>query len=272
MRSIFAALFLLSTPASAQTFPDYENLYVNDYADLLVPADERALTRQLSQLKKDVGVEMTVLTLDTQKDYAPGMTLEAFATGLFNTWGIGDANRNDGVLVLVIRNDRVMRLELGAGFAKEWDRVARNVVDDHFLPSLRNDRFSQGILRGTEATIQEIVLPFKEGAEPSKDNVRLWFFGLIAVLAVLSKGRGYIGDMFARFRTCPNCGKRGLRQTRRTIMSASTASSGTGTRRVECLHCDYETETTFIIPRISKSSGSGFGGGRSGGGGASGRF
>ena len=57
---------------------------------------------------------MTIITLESQAPYAPDETLEEFATNLFNNWGIGDAARNDGILVLVLPDDRAMRIELGA--------------------------------------------------------------------------------------------------------------------------------------------------------------
>lgn len=272
MRTLIAVFLLSTTPVFAQTFPAYQSLTVNDYADVLTDTDEATLSRQLLGLKRDTGVEMTVLTLDSQSDYAPNMTFEAFATGLFNKWGIGDAQRNDGVLILVISGDRVIRIELGAAFQRDWDTVAQDVMNDHFLPSLREDKFAQGIKDGTTATIDKIVMPFLDGDEPAKNKQGPWIFGLFAAVIALSKGRGFLGDQFARFRTCPQCGQRGLRQSRRTVIPASTASSGSGVRQVHCMHCDFKEEHAYIVPHISKSSRGGFGGGRSGGGGASGRF
>ncbi len=273
MCTLIAALLLCATSAFAQTYPVYENLTVNDYADLLSLSEEETLARQLTQLKTDTGVEMTVLTLVTQTDYAPQMTLEDFATGLFNDWGVGNANRNDGVLVLIIRDERVMRLELGAGYARDWDRVAERVVDNSFLPSFRNNEFGQGTLKGVDATIQEIVLPFKDGQEPASDQGGFWVFGLIAAIVVLINGRTAISDGLARFRKCPNCGQRSLRQTRQVIISASQSTSGVSRLSVNCSNCEYRVESDIVIPLISQSSSSGgFGGGGSGGGGASGRF
>lgn len=271
MRTLSLVFLLLSNPLSAQTFPDYDSLTINDKADLLTDAEERLLDNQLSELRAETGVEMTILTLDTQETYAPNLSLEAFATGLFNDWGIGDASRNDGVLVLVLKEDRAMRLELGAGYGREWDTVAQRVVDRNFLPFFRDDEFAKGIREGTGATIREIVNPFRAGEEPAESGGNWFFVGLVAVLfgaKVLP-----FGNIFARFRKCPSCGQRGMRQTHRTIRPASTSSSGSGVAEVYCLHCDYREEHSIIIPRISRGLGvGGFGGGRSGGGGASGRF
>lgn len=276
-----AILFsLLANLAWAQSYPSYESTTVNDYADLLSGAQEAQLSQRLDQLRSETGVEMTVLTLDSQDPFAPGQTLEGFAAGIFNDWGIGDAERNDGVLVLVLRQDRQMRIELGAGYRRDWDTVARRVVDDHFLPAFRNNDYPRGILEGSEAVIDQIVLPFHDGSPAPTGGGGDWITSLMIAGAVAVAMFGVLRDhwdnLTTRLRPCPKCGRRGLSLTRRVIAPATTAHSGQGMRRVQCPHCDYDEDTPYVIARHSRrrlrGSGGGFGGGRSGGGGASGRW
>lgn len=274
MRLFFLLVFLWSGTALAQTYPDYQSTTVNDFANLLNGTDEAALSKQLDQLRRETGVEMTVLTLETQSDYAPDQSLEQFATGLFNHWGIGDARRNDGVLVMIIRNDRAMRIELGRAFARDWDRAAARVIDDHFLDAFADGDYPRGILQGSAAVKDEIILPFLANEDPPKssDDNFPWIIGVFVALIAAMKGRHKIGDAVARFRTCPKCGKRALRQSRRILMKPSTTTSGAGLRRVHCTNCDYKEEFDYSIPRRSSKSSGRFGGGSSGGGGASGRW
>lgn len=276
MRLLFSLsfFFLWLGAAFAQSYPEYQSTTVNDLANLLNATDEAALSEQLNQLRQNTGIEMTVLTLDTQSDFAPDQSLEQFATGLFNHWGIGDARRNDGVLVMILRDDRAMRIELGAAFAHEWDGVAARVIDDHFVGAFADGEYAQGIIDGTAAVKAEIILPFLAGQDaPEKPkNNNTWIIGLFVALATAISGRQFIGDSLARFRTCPRCGARGLRQSRHTTMEANTTVAGSGMRRVHCTHCDYVEEFSYVISRKSKNSFGGFGGGSSGGGGASGRW
>ncbi len=277
MRIVFVLLMIWANTAFGQTYPDYQSTTVNDFANLLSPLDEEALAEQLDELKRETGVEMTILTLRTQGDYADGLTLEQFATGLFDHWGIGDASRNDGVLVMVLRDDRAMRIELGAAYGRDWDHAAERIVDTQFLPAFKANNYAIGIKAGTTAIIDQIIQPFRTGeAAPAKktnDDLGLWIFGLFAMMIMMLKGRNFISDGLVRLRTCPKCGNRSLRQRRRITLSASTTRAGSGIRRIECLKCDYAEETSYYIPQVSQSSGGGgFGGGRSGGGGASGRW
>jgi len=274
-RILIVLMCLWSSAAIAQTFPDYDSIYVNDYADLLDTEAEAELAGMLTTLRRDAGVEMTVLTLATQAAYAPDLSLEDFATALFNRWGVGDANRNDGVLVMVIRDDRAMRVELGAGFARDWDRAAERVVDQYFLPAFRAGDYQRGIMAGSQGVIDDIVTPFLSGASAPKTGLLEYILigGFLSVFGLFA-GRFIFRDVFARFGKCPQCGQRTLSVSRVTLTPATPYVSGKGERRISCRTCDYQMVTPYLIPHFSKSSGGGggFGGGRSGGGGASGRW
>lgn len=271
----YIILFLLSASAAfSQTYPEYHSTTVNDQADLLSASDEAVLSEQLSTLRRDTGVEMTVLTLATQSDYAPDQTMEQFATGLFNHWGIGDADRNDGVLVLILSDDRAMRIELGASYARDWDAAAVQVIDDHFLGAFSDGDYPRGILEGSAAVRDEIVLPFLAGQDAPErtGSTQNWPFIALIAMVMLFNVRRYIGDGLVRLRKCPSCGHRSLRQTRRTTMAASRTASGSGIRNVSCSRCMHSRDYAYVIPRVSSGSSGGFGGGRSGGGGGSGRW
>ncbi|MFL4470941.1 YgcG family protein [Tateyamaria armeniaca] len=265
--------------AGAQTYPDYISTDINDFAGLLVDDEERERVKdRLVTLRQDTGIEMTVVTLPSQDAYAPRLTLEDFATGLFNHWGIGDSTRNDGIMVLVLPEDRAMRIELGAGFGQDWNHVAQRIVDEDFLPSFRDEDYQRGIEAGSAAVIERIALPFVEGrpAPAPPENTSLpWqtvpLFGGIILLFML---RGWVSDIFIRLRTCPKCGRKGtLRASRRTVQSATTNMTGRAERTVWCVACDYHDVSMITLARRTGSTSSGgFGGGRSGGGGASGRW
>ncbi len=275
---VFWALLIPFT-SLAQTFPENTSTRLNDFAALLAPADAKSVDTMLQKVRSDTGIEMTVVTLDSQSAYAPDMTLEQFATALFNAWGVGDAQRNDGIMVLVLRNDRAMRIELGAAFGQAWNSHAERVIDKEFLPAFRNGRYSDGIRVGTQAVIEDIARPFAAGVDaPGNrgDNEGLIMLALAGFFGAIIFGAQRIGDMFARLRRCPECGQRGtLRRTRHTILHASQTSTGQGEKTTSCTACNFRKVSFYTIPMRQTgrhAGGGGFGGGRSGGGGASGRW
>ena len=282
MICLLAALWLLvPLGATAQQLPAPTGLLVDDRADLLPPADEAALSAQLQQLRDDTGLVMLVLTLDSYKAFGWDR-IEPFATALFNDWGIGDAQRNNGILVLVARADREMRIELGAGYTRGYNRVAQSLVDVDFLPAFREDDYARGIMQGTGATITEIARPYMKGTpapEPPKSAIIATLIGaiiqgLFIVTVIGLVFRRAIARRLTRLRRCPTCGQRALHLTRETTIPATRQSKGAGEKIIRCDACDYRHVTGYSIARRGASTGSGgsYGGGSSSGGGASGRW
>lgn len=151
--------------ATAQSYPQDRDPYVNDYADLLTPTQEQEIATKLADLRKNRDIEMTVLTITRRSDYGQTVTNEVFATNLFNRWGIGDRNRNDGVLFLVSRYDRDMRIEVGSGYGR--------TKDDALKKSLIASSSQSSVLTPmTQASSKASITPF----------VKWQAFGLISMM------------------------------------------------------------------------------------------
>lgn len=202
--------------------PGYGNIYVNDYADLLDNAAERRIRGDIEELYQRTGIELTVLTIGSMRDYGHPGPIEEFATTLFNTWGIGDATRNDGVLILVSHWDRRMRIELGAGYGTTRNGDMQRVIDTAFLPAFRRDAYQEGIERGVDETIREIAGSYPGEYEIGTvargyswlgrqlERIGEWALGLLAIPA------GGIAIWVRRYlrrrpRPCPDCGTTMLR-------------------------------------------------------------
>ena len=269
---------LWAVVATAQTWPDYRSTTVNDYADLLDDTAEAQLTDTLNTLRADTGVEMTVLTITRQDLYTYGMTppptIEDFATGLFNQWGIGNAETNDGVLILVARGDREMRIELGGAYGQGWNDHAARVLDRSFLPLFKEDKYQQGILKGVDDTIENLVTPFLAGEDAPSGGPEIGWL-LVAAFAAFLFGKPLWQTARQRMARCVSCGRRGQHIATDTIFAATTKTGGRERRRVTCPHCGNHSERFFDTSPIrasSSSSSSSFGGGSSGGCGATGRW
>jgi len=138
-------------------YPQYDNVYVNDWAGLLDSSAESQITQQLKTLRANSDVEITFVSIERMSDYPNTQrTIEGFALDLFNQWGVGNAERNDGVLVLVSRFDREMRIATGRGYdATNKNSVAKSIIDNYFIPNFKRDNYQKGILDGMERVAQE---------------------------------------------------------------------------------------------------------------------
>ncbi len=283
----FGLLFplIFAGMSAAETLPTPINDTVSDFADLLSVTEEAELTAQLQEARATTGVHVVLATMDRIESYgAAGQSIESYAKKLFNTWGIGDSARNDGVLILIASDDRAMRIALGDGFNPVYDGLAQRVIDSDVLPLFRRDDYPAGIKAAVTGTIDRIARPFAKNTppatlEPGFDWTRVFpfaIFGLVAGAIAVSLGRRQIGDLVTRFQACPSCGARSQSRSRVVDIAATKDAAGQGTQIVTCASCRRDHRTTFAISplgsRTSSSGGGGFGGGGSSGGGASGRW
>ncbi|MEX0286742.1 MAG: YgcG family protein [Paracoccaceae bacterium] len=153
--------------------PWWGDLYVNDYGDLLSPTAERRIRRTLTDLYDQTGIEATVLTIPSIDAYGTHEEIEPFATALFNHWGVGEALRNNGVMIIVSEWDRRMRIEIGRGYHTGWNDRMQRVIDVGFLPFFRNEEYEQGILNGVDETIYELTGSYP-GQEDASTVQRGW--------------------------------------------------------------------------------------------------
>ncbi|MBK9053095.1 MAG: TPM domain-containing protein [Chloroflexi bacterium] len=138
-------------------YPVWEDLYVNDFADVIDASHESEIRTLLTEAYETQDVEITVLTVRSIFEYDTGdETIESFATNLFNEWGIGDAERNDGILLLVAIEDRELRIELGAGYGPADEDGLGSIIDRVIIPYFQEGDFSQGIVAGTEAIVARV--------------------------------------------------------------------------------------------------------------------
>ncbi len=270
---------------SAEEYPLPADPYVTDIAGIISAGAEVRLRTELKSLKEETGIEAAVVTIPTRKAYEPPSdSLESFATGLFNSWGIGDAQRNDGLLLLVIPGDRETRLELGAGYDQGYDVLAQDIVNRWLEPAFRDGEYSDGIEMGMQAAVDRVarrhharLAPQALPARPSETEEHLgsWIVGILftAIAGFAIFGRK-LGDLAAGLRRCPQCGRRHLRRSRSTLVHAGPGTPGTARIVTECGSCGYrdEREERIGAARRRNRGGGSFGGGRSSGGGASGRW
>ncbi|MFN3825936.1 MAG: TPM domain-containing protein [Pseudorhodobacter sp.] len=291
MIRLLALILFLPVAALAQTYPAPLSDTVSDYADLLPPEAEDRVAALLQAARDETGVHIALATIESQADYDSTARFADFATGWFNAWGIGDAARNDGILILVARTDREMRIVLGDGYDVIWDGRAQRVIDTAMLPAFRNDDYAAGLEAGAQSAIDRLARPFAAREEVTEtsgfpEESSNWtealpfsLFALFAAFIVFGrKIKAAVSAIALRFRRCPACGHRGLQEHRETLTEPGESSEGHGIRHRICNSCRADRPMRYTIPSLAsqraakKSSSSGFGGGRSSGGGASGRW
>ncbi len=98
-----------------------------------------------------------------------------FAQETFNTWGIGKKGSNTGVLILLVQDSRDIRIHTGGGMEGILpDALCSEIVEQTMIPSLKKDKWNEGIIAGVQAIVKEVTTPVAQqelllGYQP-KDN------------------------------------------------------------------------------------------------------
>jgi uncharacterized protein len=151
---------LFAAPAAAQEYPALSGRVV-DQADLLSVEQEHALTVRLEELERANSRQLVVATVASLQD----RTVEDYANGLFRHWRLGQAEADNGVLLLVAPSERKVRIEVGYGLEPILtDALTGQIIRDLILPRFRDDDYAGGIEAGAGALIEQLQAP-PEAAE-----------------------------------------------------------------------------------------------------------
>jgi uncharacterized protein len=167
-------------------YPKSENKYVNDFAKAIDSADAERIKKSLESVEEQTGIEICVVTINSISDYQGTETnFEKFATGLFNTWGIGKQDKNNGVLLLAAIKDRKVRIELGSGYPSSHNQIAAQIIKTDIVPYFKQSQYSRGIYEGSMAIIKSLT---KETSwfDYYKWHILLWILILICVGVAIS--------------------------------------------------------------------------------------
>ena len=203
-------LFALVAPASAQTFPALTGRVV-DQADLLRPEQELDLSSKSAALEARTGRQLVVATVASLE----GRPIEDYGYRLGRAWKIGDAKRDDGVILLVAPNEKKVRIETGYG-ARVFltDAVSSIIIREAILPRFKAGDFGGGITAGADRIIETMSLSPAEAqrrsaeagrrektrAESGAGLIPLVFWGMVILFVIMSMARRAAGRRYRRSR------------------------------------------------------------------------
>lgn len=151
-RIVLAGVIFFGIALHAFAYPVSEG-YVTDAAGLLSAEGKETLIRELTQFEASTTAEIAVVTVPS----LGGDYVEHYAVGLFEAWGIGKKGIDNGLLVLIARDDRVMRIEVGYGLeGTVTDSDAQQVINAIMTPRFREGNYEQGIMEGVHALMAKI--------------------------------------------------------------------------------------------------------------------
>ena len=148
---IFCVVFF-SSLASAVDFPSSPNpfRYVNDYTHTLTENEKNALENKLIQYSRETSSQIAVVLIPTTGEY----DISQYAFELGDKWGIGRKNDNNGVLMLIAKDDRKVFIATGQGLEGALpDAFLSQVIRKVMLPNFRQEFYANGISKALDYII-----------------------------------------------------------------------------------------------------------------------
>jgi uncharacterized protein len=129
--------------------------FVNDFAGLFEPAKRSELESYLREVKTQTGAEIAVVTLKN----LDGGEIDDFANRLFAKWGIGQKEKDNGVLLLTAVEDRKVRIEVGYGLEGALpDAKTGRILDEEVIPFFKQNQYAEGLKHGAVAIALIVAL------------------------------------------------------------------------------------------------------------------
>lgn len=141
------AFFLLVTLSGAAEVPPLR-AHVNDYASMLSPEVAQRLEEELAAFERSDSTQIVVLTIPSLE----GEVLEEYSIKVVEAWKIGQKGKDNGALLLVVKNDRKVRIEVGRGLeGKLTDLVSGRIIRNEIRPAFKSGDYNAGIVAGVRA-------------------------------------------------------------------------------------------------------------------------
>lgn len=171
MRILRFILFILffSSPAFALTIPEKPAGYVNDYASLLSAPTKTQLESILENFEKETSNQVVVVIFPSLE----GESLEDFSIRLAEKWKIGGEKNDNGVILLVFRDDRAVRIETGYGLEGALpDAISKRIIENEIVPAFRQGNFDAGVSKAVQAILLATKGEYKGTASPKEDPMQ----------------------------------------------------------------------------------------------------
>jgi uncharacterized protein len=135
-------------PAFAQDALPKNDGWVTDLAGFLTPQQEQSLERLMQSYETGSGNEIALLTVPD----LGGKSLEGYALDVARGWKIGEKDLNNGALLLIAREERKIRIEVGRGLEGNLtDSISGRIIRNVITPQLKQGRLYEGLRAGVEA-------------------------------------------------------------------------------------------------------------------------
>ncbi|MBL7708173.1 MAG: TPM domain-containing protein [Chitinophagaceae bacterium] len=159
---------------------------VNDFTGTLTPEQAIALERKLVAFDDSTSNQIAIVLITTTE----GSSIEDVAIELGRAWGVGNTEKNNGIVLLVAKGDRKTTIQVGYGLEGAIpDVTAKSIIDHEIIPNFKQDNYYRGLDEAADALIKAAAGEYKapEGyGSKKKGGFKTWMIIAIVLFIILS--------------------------------------------------------------------------------------
>ena len=164
--ALLVAALWIGAALAAASFPPLTGRVV-DAAKILSPVTDADLERKLADLEQKSGIQLVVATLPS----LGGQEIEPYANDLFRFWKLGEARKDNGVLLLIAPKERRMRIEVGYGLEGTLtDAISSLIIANAIAPRFKAGDFNGGVTRGVDDIVTTLTTDSAEWKPKPRDT------------------------------------------------------------------------------------------------------
>lgn len=156
-----------------------KSFYVNDYANVLTENLKQYIVSTSSTLYNKTGAQVVVLTVESLDN----MDIKSYSLNIAREWGIGTKGKDNGILILLSKNDRTIRVEVGRGLeGRINDAKAGRLIREYASPYYSNGNYDEGTKKLFDSLVSEVYIEYdmeplsgyKELPSEEKSSSSIW--------------------------------------------------------------------------------------------------
>jgi uncharacterized protein len=187
IKKIFLLLIhIVTCYVSSQPIPEHQGEWVIDKVGLLSIESKEKISNLLKEHQDSTSNQIVVLIIPS----LDGHDAAEYANKVFNAWKIGQKQKNNGVLLLISKKERIIRIEVGYGLEGALtDLEAYKIIHSTIIPYFKKGNFDEGVLYGVKAIFASIKGEYdashvsKESSKKNNVAERLFIYFIMFLLA-----------------------------------------------------------------------------------------
>lgn len=198
-KSLLITLVLVQSTLAISVSDINPTDYVSDYTNTLTTEQVLELSQKLGEIERTRNIPIAVVMVNTIEDNNREEYIERFAVKLYEKLGIGDAKKDEGLLWIIVKDKKEMRMEVGYGLEPVLtDGVTKNIQDNFVRPEFKNGDYYLGIKKGLEKVGEVLNGEIVENKFQNNINNSDWMGAFFFVFVLLVNVLGWLFAIIAR--------------------------------------------------------------------------